>query len=97
MSLLRCQYDSYLRNLVTVVTNCTVISKPLRQEFKSKIPKQATHAIQLEDSILFSEGGGQPADHGTIASIPVLYVGRNSNGQVFVCTKIFLLSKLSLT
>lgn len=82
--LLRCQYDSYLRSLKTTVSNCIPISKSMQQEFKNKVPKTAKYAVQLDDSVLFCEGGGQPSDLGTIGLIPVLYVGRNSEGNIYV-------------
>ncbi len=34
----------------------------------------------LEDTVLYPEGGGQPADHGTVGGIPVLDVQRRQGG-----------------
>jgi len=82
--LLRCQFDSYLKELTTKVLRCNVLSSNRRKEFKSKIPKEASHEVELEDSVLFCEGGGQPSDKGKINTTDVLYVGRDSNGSVLV-------------
>ena len=82
--LLRCQLDSYLKSLSAVVLRCDPLSSTWKKEFKSKLPKEASHAVQLSDSVLFCEGGGQPADRGYIDSVPVLYVGRDSTGTVLV-------------
>ena len=82
--LLRCQFDSYLKQLTTKVVKCNLVSNAIRKEFKTKISKDISHAIQLEDSILFCEGGGQPADKGTIDELKVFYVGRYSDGTVLV-------------
>jgi len=71
-----------MKTMNTVVLQCEKVTSALKKEFKAKLPKEVTHAVQLEDSVLFCEGGGQPSDMGTINSTPVFYVGRNSNGKV---------------
>jgi hypothetical protein len=48
---LRCQRDSYLKSLDTVVVQC-LPSSPEEQQHGS-------YALQLEDTVLFPEGGGQ--------------------------------------
>merc|ERR1712000_486462 len=76
--------DSYLKELSSKVLRCNVLSSNRRKEFKSKIPKEASHEVELEDSILFCEGGGQPSDKGKINTTDVLYVGRDTNGSLDV-------------
>jgi misacylated tRNA(Ala) deacylase len=52
------EQDSYCKNLETRVLSCT--------------PSKSGFEVILEDELLFPEGGGQPADFGTIANQPVL-------------------------
>ncbi|KAF9356683.1 hypothetical protein BGX34_009795 [Mortierella sp. NVP85] len=52
---LTCQHSPYLKTLSTSVLACS-----------SKPNKQNLYEVQLQDTILFPEGGGQPCDHGTI-------------------------------
>ena len=61
--------DAHLQNLVATVTNCTVISND-------------KWSVQLSDTVLFPEGGGQPSDTGTIAGVPVSDVQHDDNGLV---------------
>tara|TARA_R110002003_G_scaffold288_16_gene18479 strand:- start:4880 stop:6208 length:1329 start_codon:yes stop_codon:yes gene_type:complete len=96
---LRCQKDSYLRSFETEVVSCEEYSPPKtpQQNGKSKIKKSTdltkisqtadskTWLIELADSVLFPEGGGQPTDQGTItplstestAAIPISSVQRH--------------------
>lgn len=60
MSLLACQLDARLRTLDTRVLWC----RPHGDRFLAA----------LEDSPLYPEGGGQPADHGWVGGVPVLDV-----------------------
>ncbi|CAN3376349.1 hypothetical protein DIURU_004087 [Diutina rugosa] len=58
---LACQRDSFLRSLKTTVTAST------------KYPLSKTtsgYAVELKDTVLFPEGGGQPCDHGTLTMSP---------------------------
>lgn len=82
---LKCQKDSYLQTLDTRVVSCTQYIPPkTEQGGKSKTKKSTdpTKAIsnedpasaqiwhvELEDSVLFPEGGGQHTDHGTITPL----------------------------
>lgn len=75
---LACQRDSYLKTLKTTVLNCTPIENKVdkkKSKTKGKDKKQETvepqinkqlYELELEDTILFPEGGGQPADKGFI-------------------------------
>lgn len=79
---LACQRDSYLKTFKTIVLKCTPIenkSNDDKRKSKSKgkdknnnnnnkeleAAKQL-YELELEDTILFPEGGGQPADKGFI-------------------------------
>lgn len=56
---LACQSNTYLTELTTTVYSC-------QKNALKKAPKDETYEIQLLDTILFPEGGGQPCDHGTL-------------------------------
>ncbi|KAJ8101096.1 Threonyl/alanyl tRNA synthetase [Lipomyces tetrasporus] len=85
---LACQVDSYLRSFETTVVSCRPIEivHPSKPAKKSKLPAQSSDDIQesyeveLKDTILFPEGGGQPSDHGVIVTpeseLPVLAIRR---------------------
>ena len=69
-----CQRDSMLRVLTTTVVACE--QKPKAEATGGKKKKKGSAAaqpdmwlVQLEDTVLFPEGGGQPADTGTIAVV----------------------------
>ena len=65
MSFLVCQQDAYQREAEVEVLSCT---------------PQGEHFVALvENSVLYPEGGGQPADHGTIAGFPVLDVQKTDS------------------
>ena len=78
---LACQRDSYLRTLTTTVLRCTPIEAKTEEPKKGKKGKKAAVApsvaepakllyeVELEDTVLFPEGGGQPADTGTIRAV----------------------------
>lgn len=73
VGLLSCQNEPYLKTLTTRVVGCTEIPKT------KKTP--AKYEIELEDTVLFPEGGGQPSDLGSFsfdnATVPVNYVKRD--------------------
>ena len=54
---LACQRDLFLRSLKTTVT--AVNKYPLSKTTSG-------YAVELSDTVLFPEGGGQPCDHGTL-------------------------------
>ncbi|KAL5119537.1 hypothetical protein ACEQ8H_002602 [Pleosporales sp. CAS-2024a] len=80
---LKCQKDSYLQTLETEVVSCSEYTPPeapkggKARTKKSTDPTKVEHPgassktwlVQLADSVLFPEGGGQPTDHGTIAPV----------------------------
>jgi len=85
--LIKCQFDSYLKHYRAQVIKCEPVSASQRKASKSPIPKDATHSVILEDTILFCEGGGQPSDHGTINGVPVVHISRGPNGEIQHYTK----------
>ncbi|KAJ4374045.1 hypothetical protein N0V83_002784 [Neocucurbitaria cava] len=98
---LKCQQDSYLQTLETEVVSCNEYTPPKAQQTgKSKTKKSTdptkalqngesgeskTWLIELADSVLFPEGGGQPTDHGSLTplsgenngSIPITSIQRH--------------------
>lgn len=56
---LACQQNTYLKELTTTVFSC-------EKNLVKKAPKNESYEVQLLDTILFPEGGGQPWDHGTL-------------------------------
>jgi misacylated tRNA(Ala) deacylase len=80
---LKCQKDSYLQTFDTEVVSCREYTPPEapKQNGKSKTKKSTdpskfdtngaskTWLIELVDSVLFPEGGGQPTDHGSITPL----------------------------
>lgn len=72
---LACQKDSFLKSLKTTVLSCEphkghVTSKDKQNKTKkSKDEKLETrYAVELQDTVIFPEGGGQPSDVGYIES-----------------------------
>lgn len=64
---LACQRDSYLKSFTSSVLSCTPVEKTARKAQKSKnrdVEEPQMYEIELENTILFPEGGGQPADKG---------------------------------
>jgi misacylated tRNA(Ala) deacylase len=96
---LRCQKDSYLQTFETEVVSCSEYAAPEapKQNGKSKTKKSTDPSkfeqtqnskswlIELADSVLFPEGGGQPSDFGSITdlsnrnadSIPITSIQRH--------------------
>ncbi|KAK8024724.1 alanyl-tRNA synthetase domain-containing protein 1 [Apiospora arundinis] len=72
---LACQRDSYLQTLETEVVSCVKWSRPAVSQKPAKNAQKMTvkaetdsdlWLIELADSVLFPEGGGQPTDYGTL-------------------------------
>jgi misacylated tRNA(Ala) deacylase len=86
--LVSCQRDSYQRHLRTSLLRVFQNGKeevgeggePIKEVARSG--QQGGYLLQLHDTILFPEGGGQPSDHGKINGVSVLDVYRNEKGQV---------------
>ncbi|KAL4151937.1 hypothetical protein PRNP1_008873 [Phytophthora ramorum] len=64
---LACQRDSSLRSLRTAVHACHERVVPATKKSKA----QRFYELELEDTVLFPEGGGQPWDTGNIDGVPV--------------------------
>ncbi|RKP13736.1 Threonyl/alanyl tRNA synthetase, partial [Piptocephalis cylindrospora] len=71
---LACQRDSHLYTLDTQVILC----EPLGSESN-------LWRVELADTVLFPEGGGQPCDTGSIEGIPVVRVERQGNRCLHYC------------
>ncbi|KZT60499.1 ThrRS/AlaRS common domain-containing protein [Calocera cornea HHB12733] len=82
VGVLACQRDPLLRELVTTVTRCEKRTAPAPATGKGsgkggkgkKVEEKKEEAvelweIELEDTVLFPEGGGQPSDSGTLTSL----------------------------
>lgn len=71
---LACQKNSFLKSFQTVVVSCKeyepiMTSKDKQNKGKKSedtTPKERLYAVELKDTILFPEGGGQPHDTGSI-------------------------------
>jgi len=69
MTTISCLSDPYKKTLDTEVLAC--------------VPDGDQFLVRMADTVLYPEGGGQPADHGLIHSTPVLDVQRDSEGIVW--------------
>ena len=67
--------DPYVREFTSKVTSCVKGEKGFE--------------VMLEDTAFYPEGGGQPADHGTIDGAAVFDVRRTPAGIVHYCEKAF--------
>ncbi len=70
MALVACQHDPTLRALTTRALGCEPST-------------DGTWRVALEDTVLYPEGGGQPADHGTISGVAVSHVERDAEGRIW--------------
>ncbi|KAF8487568.1 Threonyl/alanyl tRNA synthetase [Gautieria morchelliformis] len=73
VGLLACQRDPLLKELETHVIACTAssgleASKDKKKKAQTKQQDGAFFEVQLQDTVLFPEGGGQPSDIGHISS-----------------------------
>lgn len=64
---LACQRDSALRSLRARVTRCDRVALPASK----KAPAQTFLEVELLDTVLFPEGGGQPSDTGALDGVRV--------------------------
>ncbi|KAG5520233.1 hypothetical protein PMAC_001311 [Pneumocystis sp. 'macacae'] len=86
---LACQKNAMLKSLETQVVECRLAENlPKTYDYQGN---DDLWEIELEDTILFPEGGGQPSDLGTInlldrtAVIHVLYVFRRGLDAIHLC------------
>lgn len=66
--MLACQQDSSIREFTTEVIGCSA-------------HPEGGFWVELADTILYPEGGGQPADHGWIEQIAVTDVQKDASGR----------------
>ncbi|KAM9888687.1 hypothetical protein OXX79_012704, partial [Metschnikowia pulcherrima] len=76
---LACQRNSFLKTFQTKVVSCkeyepikTSRDKQNKNKTSSKTEegsREALYALELQDTILFPEGGGQPSDKGVLATV----------------------------
>jgi len=72
-----CQKDSYLKHLQTKVVSCSP-GKCKIEQVGGDVVKSEGFYVELEDTILFPEGGGQPCDYGMINNCSVRKVMRKA-------------------
>ena len=64
---------------------------PYQVEFKANVVKSLSHkgnpAVVLDKTCFYPEGGGQPADKGTLDGIPVIYVFEKDDQVIHVLEK----------
>ncbi|KAJ2747273.1 hypothetical protein GGI20_000698 [Coemansia sp. BCRC 34301] len=66
VGLLACQQTPFLRELNTQVISCS-----------EEPDSEALFQVELTDTVIFPEGGGQPSDTGRINGVPVKYARRD--------------------
>lgn len=80
---LACQKDSYLKSMRTSVISCEKAAAPAatgkKKGKKDKGAAAEVYKVVLADTVLFPEGGGQPADSGTVGGVAANRVD-NENG-----------------
>ncbi|KAH0487758.1 MAG: uncharacterized protein KVP18_002703 [Porospora cf. gigantea A] len=70
-----CQRDSYLKEVTTKVVACQPAKRKL--VLGGKKQNVSGFTVELEESVFFPEGGGQPGDHGQVNDATVLDVQRS--------------------
>lgn len=68
MTRLLCQFDAYQRSVCTDLVSSTRVDRG--------------YEVVLRETVLYPEGGGQPADHGTVAGHEVLELYRREDSLV---------------
>ncbi|KAJ1937846.1 hypothetical protein FBU59_004633, partial [Linderina macrospora] len=66
VGLLSCQQQPFLKTLDTHVVSCTDAPNA-----------DGLYEVELEDTVIFPEGGGQPSDTGSINGIAVKFAKRD--------------------
>ena len=89
--LARCQLESYLRTFTTTVVECKPAQaatdgadkkKKSREEKKEAPTAVQLYELELTDTILYPEGGGQPTDYGTIDSAAITAVQKTASNRI---------------
>ena len=80
--LMLCQTDAYVKKIDALVVECAE-HVVVGSKQKKKKNKKTLYKVRLSDTVLFPEGGGQPADRGTIDGHDVKHVYRDCEGLVF--------------
>ena len=90
--LARCQLESYLREFTTTVVDCKLVNpqqttdgadKKKKSREEKKEPPAQLYEVELSDTVLYPEGGGQPTDYGTIDSATVTMVQKTVSNRIF--------------
>lgn len=78
------QTDSYLKTLKATVLNCSKWTGEDSARLKTKKSKKKKDFFQVElsDTVLFAEGGGQPSDVGTIGRAACSFIKRSPDGKI---------------
>ncbi|KAJ2796533.1 hypothetical protein H4S07_006194, partial [Coemansia furcata] len=66
VGLLACQQTPFLQELDTYVLSCS-----------DKPDSEGLYCVELADTVIFPEGGGQPSDTGCISGVPVMHAKRD--------------------
>ncbi|CAK8696293.1 unnamed protein product [Clavelina lepadiformis] len=83
-----CQVDSYLTNFSSTVTSCEPTESKVENK-NGQLVKTDGYHVELDDTILFPEGGGQPDDRGTINNVPVMKISRKGAKAIHFVGKKF--------
>lgn len=81
----KCQSDSFLKEFTSKVVSCN--EGKLVTVVDGKEQTLNGYEVILDDTILFPEGGGQPADHGVINDSKVLHVKRVADKAIHFVDK----------
>ena len=82
--LMLCQTHAYVKKINVVVISCdehVATTNTKKKKGKKRVKKM--YKVRLSDTVLFPEGGGQPADRGTIDGRDVKHVFRDDRGIVY--------------
>ena len=90
-----CQLEPYLQTFTTTVVDCKTINSQQAADTAEKKKKsreaatkdtattnQPLYEVELADTILYPEGGGQPTDHGAINTATITTVTKTSTNRI---------------